>query len=138
MAKLTSGLLTVFVAMGSLAAAGRCLAASNAYLWIPGIPGSVELIGREGSIAVYAEANGIAAPTNQSGGAQYPALQKALKSTRPRHAVFTVTKEVDKATPLLFQALANGQVFQSDVVIRFYRFTPQGTEEHYYTANLHN
>lgn len=53
------------------------------------------------------------------------------------HQGITLTKEVDKSSPKLFQALTSGEQMKS-VVLEFYRISPKGTEEKYYTITLSN
>jgi type VI secretion system secreted protein Hcp len=47
----------------------------------------------------------------------------------------TIRKRVDKSTPLLFKALCRNEVVTS-AMFRFFRLTPRGTEEHFYTVLL--
>lgn len=45
-----------------------------------------------------------------------------------------ITKELDKSSPLLHQALTTGE--RSDIELKFFRTTSTGAEEHYYTIKL--
>ena len=47
----------------------------------------------------------------------------------------TITKEIDKSSPKLMQALSSGEHL-TEVVLDFYRISPKGTEEKYYTVKL--
>jgi type VI secretion system secreted protein Hcp len=49
----------------------------------------------------------------------------------------TFTKYVDKASPLLWQALTSGEVL-TDVVLSLWRTTPQGTQQKYFTFEWTN
>ena len=53
------------------------------------------------------------------------------------HGPTTLTKEIDKSSPKLFQALTSGEQMKT-VVLEFYRISPKGTEEKYYTVKLEN
>jgi type VI secretion system secreted protein Hcp len=49
----------------------------------------------------------------------------------------TITKNVDRATPQLFQAMATGEILK-DVYIRFYRTGTDGATSTYFTIKLRN
>ncbi|MGB1110638.1 MAG: Hcp family type VI secretion system effector [Gammaproteobacteria bacterium] len=51
------------------------------------------------------------------------------------HKWLTVMKYVDKATPLLYQALVSGERLPT-CEIKYYRTSQEGQEEHYYTIEL--
>jgi type VI secretion system secreted protein Hcp len=61
-----------------------------------------------------------------------------LPTGKRQHKPLTVVKAIDKATPLLYQALVNNETLSS-VELKFYR-TPErgGAPEHYYTISLQN
>jgi type VI secretion system secreted protein Hcp len=90
------------------------------------IEGSCEMQGREGTILVYALDHDIEIPRDTHSG---------LPTGKRMHKPLTVTKEFDKSSPKLYQALCSGEQF-SEVVLDFYRISPQGTEEKYYTIKL--
>lgn len=102
-------------------------AALNAYLTLKGskqggIKGSVTQKGREGKIMVIAVEHQVKTP----GGAA-------------QHGVFTITKELDKSSPLLRKAASTGETF--DFELQFW--TPQlsaqtgaGAEKQHYTVKL--
>ena len=92
------------------------------------IEGSCEMQGREGTILVYALDHNIEIPRDTHSG---------LPTGKRMHKPLTVTKEFDKSSPKLYQALCSGEQF-SEVVLDFYRISPQGTEEKYYTIKLEN
>ncbi|KQT68464.1 MULTISPECIES: Hcp family type VI secretion system effector [Pseudomonas] len=55
-------------------------------------------------------------------------------SHRATHAPVIVTKVVDKSSPLLAQALANRE--EIDCKINFYRTSPQGQQEKYFSVSI--
>jgi type VI secretion system secreted protein Hcp len=92
------------------------------------IEGSCDLSGREGTILVYALDHLIEIPRDTHTG---------LPTGKRIHMPMTVTKEVDKSSPKLYQALTSGEQL-SEVVLDFYRISPQGNEEKYLTTKLEN
>lgn len=108
---------------------GIVAAPSPAYMWVTGnnqgdIEGSVTVAGREDTIKVYDMEHEVAIPTDERGsptGARF-------------HGPLTITKEVDKSSPLLHQALTTGE--RLDIDLKFFRTTPSGAEEQYYTVKL--
>lgn len=105
-------------------------AALNAYLALKGqkqgdIKGSVTQKGREDKIMVIAVDHTV---KNEAG--------------KKQHGVFTITKELDKSSPLLWNALVNNENIQT-FELQFW--TPQikaasgvGTEVQHYTVKLTN
>jgi len=76
--------------------------ALNAYLKLKGkklgeIKGSVTQKGKEGKIAVIAASHQLSTPTNAASGAA---------SDRKIHSPFIITKELDKSSPMFYNALA--------------------------------
>lgn len=51
------------------------------------------------------------------------------------HGTAEVTKEIDTASPSLYQACCTGQTLDQ-IVIDFYKITPAGKEEIYYTITM--
>ncbi len=51
------------------------------------------------------------------------------------HQPLTITKVFDKASPLLYQALTSGERLNT-CVIKWYRTSASGTQEHYFTIEL--
>jgi type VI secretion system secreted protein Hcp len=51
------------------------------------------------------------------------------------HQPLTITKVYDKSSPLLYTALTRGERL-SKVQIKWFRTTPEGTQEHYFTHEL--
>lgn len=92
------------------------------------IEGSCDIKGREGTILVYALDHNIEIPRDTHSG---------LPTGKRIHLPMTVTKEVDKSSPKLYQALTSGEQL-SDVLLDFYRISPTGTEEKYFTTKLQN
>ena len=112
--------------------------ALNAYLRLKGqkqgeFKGSVTQKGRENSIMVIAVSHEIVSPRDPASG---------LPTGKRMHKPFIVTKELDKASPLLYNALVNNENIPS-WELKFY--TPQvkaqqgvGTEVNHYTVQLLN
>jgi type VI secretion system secreted protein Hcp len=104
-------------------------AALNAYLTVRSkqgpIQGSVTQKGREGKIAVIETRHEIQTPPNK------------LRA----HGLFTVVKEVDKSSPLLYKAAVAGETFP-EWELQFW--TPQGgsqgfgAERQHYSVTLKN
>lgn len=112
--------------------------ALNAYLTLTGqkqakIKGSVTQKGREDSIMVIAVSHSITSPRDSASG---------LPTGKRQHGQFTITKELDKSSPLLYSALVtNENITQWE--LKFY--TPQvratsgvGSEVNHYTIKLTN
>lgn len=112
--------------------------ALNAYLKLKGqkqgeIQGSVTQKGREKSIMVIAVSHEIVSPRDPASG---------LPTGKRMHKPFVITKELDKASPLLYNALVNNENI-NEWTLR--HFTPQvkaqqgvGTEVNHYTVRLFN
>lgn len=103
----------------------------NAHMEVTGknqgkIDGSCDMEGRENTILVYAMDHDVHIPRDP---------QSGLPSGKRIHGPLTVTKEFDKASPKLYQALCSGEQM-SEVVIKWYRIDPNGMEEHYFTHTL--
>jgi len=64
-------------------------------------------------------------------------LQTGQPTGKRVHRALTITKVYDKTSPKLYQALVTGERM-SDVTFKFYRITPAGAEEHYFTTKLEN
>jgi type VI secretion system secreted protein Hcp len=58
--------------------------------------------------------------------------QSGQPSGQRVHEGFTITKVFDKSSPLLAQALANGEQLTT-VVLKWFRTAPSGEQEHYFT-----
>jgi len=112
--------------------------ALNAYLKVEGqtqgqIKGSVTQKGREDSIMVIAVHHEIISPRDPASG---------LPTGKRMHKPFTITKELDKSTPLLYNMLVNNENIPK-WALNFW--TPQikavsgaGTEVQHYTVELMN
>jgi type VI secretion system secreted protein Hcp len=94
----------------------------------PPILGSVTQKGREGKILVVAASHEIVSPRDPASG----------RSTGKRvHKPFVCTKEVDRATPLLFTLLTENENIR-EARIEFWTPSPTGLEKLYYTVTLTN
>ncbi|WP_339137021.1 MAG: Hcp family type VI secretion system effector [Candidatus Electrothrix sp. GW3-4] len=107
--------------------------ALNAYLTLKGetqgdIKGSVTQAGREDSIMVIATDHEINSPRDAASG---------LPTGKRQHGPFTICKEIDKATPLLYSALVNNENI-TEFKIEFWRPSASGKEEQFFTIELVN
>lgn len=112
--------------------------AMMAYMWAKGqksgqIKGSILQKGREDSVGVIAVSHEILSPRDP---------QSGLPTGQRMHKPFTITKELDKASPILYNVLCTNENL-SEVTIKF--FTPQlkaatgvGAEVNHYTVKLTN
>ena len=92
------------------------------------IEGSVAVKGHEKKILVQAADHTIEIPKSP---------QTGLPTGKRVHGPLTLTKEIDKASPKLFAALTSGEQMKK-VKLEYYRISPKGTEEKYYTVELEN
>ena len=110
--------------------------ALNAYLRLKGIQqgeikGSVTQKGREGKIMVVACDHEVVSPRDPASG---------QATGKRQHKPFTIVKEIDQSTPLLYRALVNNETI-TEWELQFW--TPQvktttgaGTEVQHYTVRL--
>jgi type VI secretion system secreted protein Hcp len=90
------------------------------------IDGSCDMKGRENTILVYALDHDIHIPRDP---------QSGLPSGKRIHGPLTIQKEIDKASPSIYQALCTGEQL-GNVTIKQYRIDPTGVEQHYFTIKL--
>jgi type VI secretion system secreted protein Hcp len=90
------------------------------------IKGSCTKAGREDSIEVKQMDHDIHIPRDP---------QTGLGSGQRIHGPLTITKEFDRSSPLLYQALCTGE-HMKDVTIKWYRIDPAGKQQHYFTHLL--
>ena len=107
--------------------------ALNAYLKLKGqkqgeIKGSVTQKGREGKIAVIAVHHEITSPRDPASG---------LPTGKRMHKPFIITKELDKATPLLYNTLVNNENIP-EWELQFWQPSSTGAEKQHYTVKLTN
>jgi type VI secretion system secreted protein Hcp len=107
--------------------------ALNAYLRLKGetqgdIKGSVFQRGRTDSIMVIAANHEVLSPRDAASG---------LPTGKRQHRPLVITKEIDKATPLLMNALVNHENI-SEFRLEFWQPSKSGTEVQFYTIELHN
>lgn len=91
------------------------------------IEGSCDIEGREETILVQSFKHVVDLPSNEQG----------LPSGRRVHRPLMITKEVDKSTPKLYQALCTGEPM-SEATLRWYRMDGTGEEQQYFTVMLQN
>jgi type VI secretion system secreted protein Hcp len=107
--------------------------ALNAYLKLKGqkqgeIKGSVTQKGREGKIMVIASNHSIISPRDAASG---------LPTGKRMHKPFIITKELDRSSPLLYNALVNNENI-TEWELQFWQPGPTGTEIQHYTVKLTN
>jgi len=107
--------------------------ALNAYLKLKGtrqgnIEGSVTQKGREGTLRVLEYSHEIVSPRDAASG---------LPTGKRQHKPIRIVVELDRATPLLYQALAGGETL-SEFTLRFYRPDRTGVEMNHFTIMLTN
>jgi type VI secretion system secreted protein Hcp len=107
--------------------------ALNAYLKLKGqkqgdIKGSVTQKGREDSILVIAVNHQVLSPRDAASG---------LPTGKRQHKPFTITKEVDKSSPLLYNALVNNENITA-WKLQFWQPSAAGKEQQHYTIELTN
>lgn len=91
------------------------------------IEGSCEWEGREDTILVQAFDHVVELPTDDRG----------IASGRRVHRPIVITKEIDRSTPMLYQALCTGELL-TDLELEWYRIDGSGEEELYYTMSMFN
>ena len=91
------------------------------------IEGECDLESREGAIVVLATSHSVKLPTDSRG----------LPNGRRIHLPITILKTLDRTSPMLYQALSDGELL-STVVIDWYRMDGAGMEELYYRQTLKN
>jgi type VI secretion system secreted protein Hcp len=107
--------------------------ALNAYLKLKGqkqgdIKGSVTQKGREGKIMVIAVSHEIISPRDAASG---------LPTGKRMHKPFVITKEIDKSSPLLYNALVNNENL-TDWELQFWQPSATGQEKQHYSIALTN
>ncbi len=107
--------------------------ALNAYLNLQGetqgkINGSVTQAGREDTIMVIGYNHEVVSPRDAASG---------LPTGKRQHKPLTITKEIDKSTPLLMNVLVNNENI-SQFRLDFWRPSSTGQEQQHYTIELLN
>jgi type VI secretion system secreted protein Hcp len=107
--------------------------ALNAYLTLKGqkqgeIKGSVTQKGREGKIMVIAVSHDVLSPRDHASG---------LPTGKRMHKPFVITKELDKASPLLYNALVNNENIP-EWELHFWQPSATGAEKQHYCIKLTN
>lgn len=91
------------------------------------IEGSCELDEREDTILVQAFDHTVEIPTDDRG----------VASGNRVHRVMTITKEIDKSTPMLYQALCTNELL-TEAILNWYRLDGTGEYELYYSMTMEN
>jgi len=107
--------------------------ALNAYLKMKGqksgaVKGSVTQKGRADTIMVVAYSHEVVSPRDAASG---------LPTGKRMHKPITITKEIDKASPILFNIMINNENI-TEFELDFWRPSAQGAEAHFYTVKLTN
>ena len=107
--------------------------ALNAYLTLAGetqgdIKGSVTQAGREESIMVIGTSHEVVSPRDAASG---------LPTGKRQHKPFTITKEIDLATPLLMNVLVNNENVKT-WKLEYWQPSKTGKEVQFYTVELVN
>jgi len=107
--------------------------AMNAFLKIVGkktgeVHGSVTQKGREGKILVIAADHSIVAPSDPQAG---------VATGKRMHHPFSITKECDRSSPVLYNMLCTSEVI-SDWTLQFFGQSPTGVETQTHTVQLTN
>jgi type VI secretion system secreted protein Hcp len=107
--------------------------ALNAYLRLKGektgeVKGSVTQKGRENSMMIIATSHEVVSPRDAASG---------LPTGKRQHKPFTITKEIDKATPLLYGILTNNENIP-EWKLEYWQPSPSGQEVQHYTVKLTN
>jgi type VI secretion system secreted protein Hcp len=92
------------------------------------IEGSCAIEKQEGKILVQAVEHTIEIPRS---------IQTGLPTGKRIHNPLMITKEVDKSSPKLFQALTSGEQL-TDAKLEYYKISAQGEETLYYTVEIKN
>jgi type VI secretion system secreted protein Hcp len=107
--------------------------ALNAYLKMKAqksgeIKGSVTQKGRENKIAIIAVSHEVVSPRDAASG---------LPTGKRLHKPFVITKELDKASPLLWNVLAHNENV-TEWELQFWQPSATGAEKQHYTVKLTN
>ncbi|MDY0361139.1 MAG: Hcp family type VI secretion system effector [Desulforegulaceae bacterium] len=107
--------------------------AMTAYMNLEGmnqgkIEGGCTQSGRESMILVFGVDHNVEIPKDTHTG---------LPTGQRIHHPLLITKEIDKSSPLLYQACCSGEQFK-EVSLSYYRINEKGQEEHYYSIKLQN
>jgi len=107
--------------------------ALNSYARLTGatqgeIKGSVTQAGREDSIMVIGWNHGVKSPRDVGSG---------MATGKRQHEPVTITKEIDKASPLLMNVLVNNELV-TEFELRCWAPSPSGAEVQMYTVQLIN
>lgn len=103
------------------------------YLWLTDdagnqVKGSVDLHGREGSIEIVELMHNVELPIDDKTG--------KITSKR-QHGDYALIKELDCASPYLYQGVSSGRKFKQ-AVLKFYRVNYNGQEEEYFRVTMNN
>ena len=92
------------------------------------IKGSATQVGREDLIMVIAFEHEVISPRDAASG---------LPTGKRQHKALTITKEIDRSTPLLMKALVDNENIE-EWVLQFWQPSKSGKEVQFYTIELVN
>lgn len=103
------------------------------YLWLTDdagnlVKGSVDVNGREGSIEVVEFMHSVDLPTDNNTG---------KITSRRIHCDYAIIKEIDSASPYLYQAATKGKCYKK-AEFKFYKINDNGQEIEYFRTTLEN
>jgi type VI secretion system secreted protein Hcp len=99
-----------------------------AYMTIDGIPGSVEVAEREGTIEVLEFDHSVYMPIDRDDG--------TISGTR-KHGAITLHKAYDKSSSELFKKVCTGETIPN-ITLNWYEISAKGEEEIYFWHKLEN
>lgn len=122
--------LLLIVVLTVVISSQTSFAALNAYLYLEGetqgvIEGSVTQAGREDTIMVIAYSHIISSPRDET----------CQPSGKLNHLPVSITKEIDKSTPLLFKAFVDHERMK-EFRLEFWQPSSSGQEVQHYTVIL--
>jgi type VI secretion system secreted protein Hcp len=92
------------------------------------IKGSVTQKGREDKIMVIAVSHDVVSPRDAASG---------LPTGKRQHKPYVITKEIDKASPVLYTVLCGNENI-TEWQLQYWKPSPTGAEVQYYTVKLTN
>lgn len=125
--------LSFLIVLISIVVSEPSFGALNAYLRLEGetqgeIKGSVTQAGREDSIMVIATSHAVSSPIDAASG---------LPGGKRQHQPLRITKEIDKSSPLLMQALVTNENL-TKFELRYWQPSKTGQEFQFYTIILYD
>lgn len=123
------GIALVMVTLAALSASARAAETVHLYLKSNG-----EDIQGESTQTSLGRANSIECLSFKMGGAMQLVAASGAPSGRRTYEPIVFRKRIDKSSPLLWRALSRNEVIEGS--FRFFRQSPDGTTEHFFTIEL--